>query len=256
MNDSHTFKSADLKLERAEHHIGDLEVKLREFTKFFSHRVVVHRQGKEDPLFFEILHDAPLPDEWSLIISDAIHNLRTVLDHATWELLGLDNAIRNRHTKLPTGYDRVSFEAACKGIKTPRKDTIDFFIQLAVYPKGAGETLYFLSQLDNAEKHTILSPVFQAASVERIVFVEIATGDRFATKNVVLHPGADGRSYIKCNPGFGIDCNDKFKTTGAIVFGDVEGVPHQPVLPTLLHFHNAVSETLWKFREFSVVRPK
>jgi hypothetical protein len=230
---------------------------LRSFTQMWGHTVHVHRQRKEDPFIFEILFDAELPDELSLILSDAIHNLRTVLDHATWELLGLDNAIRNRHTKLPTGDNWVNFEAACKGIKTPRQDTIDFFVKLAIYPKGAGETLYWLAQLDNAEKHTILSPVFQAASVKRIVFINLETGDRLVSENVTLRSsGPDGRAYIRCLPNYGIDCNDKFETTGAIVFGDVEGVPRQPILPTLMHFHDAVADTLWQFREFSIVRPK
>jgi hypothetical protein len=228
---------------------------LKDFIRDHGHRVRVRQDQKGGPVIFEVLFDSPMPWELSLILSDAIHNLRTALDHATWELLGLDNAVRTRHTKLPTGNNRVNFEAACKGIETPRQDTIDFFIKLAVYPEGGGETLYRLAQLDNAEKHTILSPVIQAATVKRIFFIDLATGDRILHENLVLRRRTDGLSSVRTLPGYGIDCNDKFETTTDIFFGDVEGAPGKPIVPTLMHFRDAVADTLREFRRFSIVRP-
>lgn len=255
MDDPYVFQGPTLKLERADQHIRDFELTLKDFTRDHGHRVLVHQQQKDGPLFFEILFDAPLPSALSLILSDAIHNLRTTLDHATWELLGIDQAIRNRHTKLPTGNSRVSFEAACKGIKTTREDTIEFFRSLAVYPGGGGETLYWLALLDNAEKHTILAPVVQAATVERIVFIDLATNERLPVTNVTLRPGRTGRSYLQTLPAYGIDCNEKFKTSADVFFDDVEGVPNQPILPTLTHFRDAVADTLRQFRRFFIMRP-
>lgn len=205
-------------------------------------------------MFFETISDAPLPGSLALILSDAIHNLRTALDHATWELIGHDHGTRDRHTKLPTGDTRINFEASCKGIKTPIPATIDFFVQLAIYPQGAGESLYWLCQLDNAEKHTILSPVVQAASVDRIEFINLATKERSVRENVILHPGPDGRSYIEIESGQGINCNDRHKTTSDVFFGDVQGVPHEPIIPTLVHFRDAVADTVREFRRLVVER--
>jgi hypothetical protein len=247
------FESAKLKIERADQHISDFKAAFKAFTD--HHRHTIHVLGmKKGPMYFEIVFDAPLPSALSLILSDAIHNLSTALDHAMWELIGHDQGLRDRYTKLPTGHNRVDFEASCKGIKTPVQSTIDFLVQLAIYPKGGGEPLYWLRQLDNAEKHTILSPVIQAASVERIEFIDLADNSRWESKNVILHPGPDGRSYIKLEPGLGIDCNEKHKTTGDVFFGDVQGVPHEPIIPTLVHFRDAVSDTLREFRRLVVAR--
>lgn len=245
------FDSALLKIERADQHIRDLQAAFKSFTDHHRHTVHVHG-NKNGPLFFEIIFDAPLPPSLPLILSDAIHNLSTALDHATWELMRYDGGVRDRTTKLPTGNNGVNFEAACKGIKTSQQSTTDFFVQLEIYPQGGGEQLYWLRQLDNADKHTILLPVAQAANVERIEFFDIADGTRWERENVALHPGADGRSFIEIEPGIGIDCNKHFKTTGGIFFGDVQGVPNEPVIPTLVHFRDAVTNTLTEFRRLAV----
>ena len=248
------FESAASKVERADHHIRDFQATFKAFTQRYGHTVHIHSDAKTGPLFFETVSDGTLPAKMGLILSDAIHNLRTALDHATWELAGFDKGAQDRHTKLPTGDNRVNFEAACKGIITPLQSTKDFFTQLAIYPQGAGELLYWLCQLDNAEKHTVLSPVVQAATVERIEFFDLADGTRWESENVTLIPGPSGRSYIKLEPGLGINCNIKHKTTSDVFFGDVQGVPHQPIIPTLLHFRDAVSDTLREFRRLVVAR--
>lgn len=248
------FESAASKIERADHHIRDFQAAFKAFTQRYGHTVQIHGDAKIGPLFFETVSEGSIPSEMGLILSDAIHNLRTALDHATWELVGVDKGTQNRYLKLPTGDNKVSFEATCKGITTPLRSTVDFFIQLAIFPQGAGESLYWLCQLDNAEKHTVLSPVVQAATVERIEFFAIADGTLWESKNVTLIPGEDGRSYIKLEPGWGINCNIKHKTTTDVFFGDVQGVAHKPIIPTLLHLRDTVSETLGEFRRLVVNR--
>lgn len=247
------FESALRKVERANEHIAEFERTLKAFTDGHRHTVHVHGH-KNGPMFFEIVFDAPLPPRLSLILSDAIHNLSAALDHATWELIGIDQGTQDRHTKLPTGDNRVNFEAACRGVRTPIQATIDLFIRLAIYPQGAGELIYWLRKLDNAEKHTILSPVAQVASVERIEFIELDTNRRWESENVILRPGPDGRSFIELEPGIGIDCNHRHRTTSDVFFGDVEGVSYEPIVPTLRHFRDAVSEILLQFKRSVVER--
>ena len=247
------FESAALKIERADQHIRDLQAAFEAFSQ--SHRHTVHVHGNvKGPIYFEIVFDAALPPTLALILGDAIHNLRTALDHATWELLGMDGAKRKRQLQLPSGQNRVDFEAFCKGIETPDQSTIDFLIELAVYPEGEGKMLYWLCKLDNAEKHRIITPVAQAASVARIVFIDLATNKRWESTDITLHPGDDGRSYLKVKPGLGIDCNEHFQTAASIFFGDVEGVPNEPVIPTLVHLRDAVADTLREFRRLVVER--
>lgn len=241
------FESALLKIGRADRHIQDFEGALREFQAGHGHTIRVHGKIK-GPMFFETISDAPLPIDLSLILSDALHNLRTALDHATWELVGIDDGVQDRFLKLPTGNDQQSFDAACRGMRTPNTSTKDFFTNLAIYPGGVGELIYWLCQLDNAEKHTIISPVVQAASVDRIIFIDLDTKERWASDNVVLHPGVDGRSYIQLEPGLGVDCSRHFNTKSGVFFGKAPGVSQMPVIPKLFEFREAVVGVLTDFQ--------
>ena len=242
------FRSATLKIERANQHISDLDTAFKAFAGGHKYEIVVHGNVKRGELFFEIIRLDDLPEGLGPVLGDAIHNLRSALDHAMWQLIGLEQGTRNRQLKFPTGDTKGKFEAACKGIMTPEQSTNPFLKSLEIYPSGAGELIYWLGQLDNAEKHTVITPVVNATSVESIEFIDLNTSKRWLSLDVILMPGADGRSFIKCDQGIGINCNHKFKATLGMFFGDVQGVPNQPVLPTLVHFREAVADTLREFR--------
>ena len=97
------FQDARLKIERANHHIRDLEGQLRTYADSRPHTLTF----EEDPISkrFNIrvnFPDEPPPD-MALAIGDAIHNLRTALDYMTWEMVGRDGGIQNRWLKFPTG---------------------------------------------------------------------------------------------------------------------------------------------------------
>lgn len=74
------FEGARLKVERADQHIHALERCLREFTEN-SFTTRPHASGMDITYTFL----AP-PSEVALILGDAVHNLRSALDHLTWEL--------------------------------------------------------------------------------------------------------------------------------------------------------------------------
>jgi hypothetical protein len=152
------FNGARLKIGRANQHIADLETAFHTFVKDNPHTIRSSGDPKTGRTIVRVHFDQPIPDTLALIIGDAIHNLRAALDHATWELIGLDGGTQDRYLKFPTGDNRINYEASCKGLKTPREDTKKFFIALAVYKGGAGNILYTLNLLDNADKPTVSAP--------------------------------------------------------------------------------------------------
>jgi hypothetical protein len=121
-------------------------------------------------LTVEVHFHETIPTTFSLILGDAIHNLRTTLYHAAWELIGIDGGTQNRHLAFPTSGTQGDYEATCNGIKTSRDDTKKFLISLAAYPGGAGWKLYGLNRLDIADKHTFLTPI---AGVARIWHLKV-----------------------------------------------------------------------------------
>ncbi len=158
------FESAQLKIKRAEHHIRELESEFAAYVATKPHRFSVQHYPEADQSVVEILFVSNPPKKLSLIIGDTIHNLRTALDHLTWEVVGIDGGTQDRHLTFRTGDCRDSFEASCKGIITPSDWVKDLHISLEVFPGGRGNNLYTLHMLDNLDKHTVITPVVRATT--------------------------------------------------------------------------------------------
>lgn len=235
------FESARSKVRRAEKHISDLEEAFQRFVERDTYTVSVepHSQGRTA---VTIKLAEPVPDELGLTIGDAVHNLRSSLDHATWELIGFDNGTQDRQAKLPTGASRKSYEASCRGLKTPRDDTKQFFIDLSIYPSGPGQTLYELNNLNNIDKHRIMMPLVAAGRFVR------ADGSRFGLW------GGEGYRLTTDNVLFVRSTSFKFdqnlKVIPEIFLRDWQGRKSIPAVPALSMLVEEVSVTLDAFDAF------
>jgi hypothetical protein len=183
-------------------------------------------------------------------LGDAIHNLRTFLDHAAWELIGIDGGTQDRYTAFPFRRTQVEYEATCNGTKTPRDDTKKFFVALAAHEGGAGEKLYALHRLDIADKHTVLTPVIGMARVEKLELVQ-PNGEtlmRMANCRFTMLP--DGCARLMDIPGGGgytIKIDQDSNATIEIFFGDVEFVQALPLIETLMDLSSSVSDVIGQF---------
>ena len=108
------FGSARLKLERAEYHISDIERQFAAFVRGKPHRFRIQSDPNTGVLAIRVRFVKEPPATLALIIGDAIHNMRIALDHAIWELVGLDGGTQDRYLKFPTGDNRIDFEASCE----------------------------------------------------------------------------------------------------------------------------------------------
>jgi hypothetical protein len=104
--------------------------------------------------------------------------MRASLDHAIWELVGFDHGTQDRHLKFPTGDTRISFEASCNGIKTPSQWVKDAIKSTEAFIEGRGMDLYNLNALDNADKHTIVTPILRATGVPKRIRTFLADPPR------------------------------------------------------------------------------
>ena len=149
-----------LKLKRAKHHIEDYIAQAEVIYKrngpsFF---VEDNPSTRERALCINI--DTSVPDHFSLIIGDAIHNLRSALDHLTWDIVNPHNPPRPNEVQFPFCRKQESFESALahRQIALAGKEIVDKFSALKPYP-GGDELLYALHQLDIADKHQLIVPV-------------------------------------------------------------------------------------------------
>jgi len=172
-----------------------------------------------------------------------------------WELIGLDGGTQDRSTSLPTASNQRDYEAACNGVKTPREDTKKFLIGLAAYKGGAGDELYSLHLLDNAEKHRTITPLAAIARVASAKFIGPSGGSAVTMKNCAFGLGTDGLARIaRLGPGFTVEFEQDAKPTIDIFFRDTESLRLQPIVPTLSRLAEAVSNQLEEFKTFVATR--
>jgi hypothetical protein len=198
-----------------------------------------------------IRYTMELPSDIALILGDAVHNLRVALDHTVWELIGLDRDTQDHYTQFLTGKDRVSYEASCNGIKTPRDDAKKFLISLAAYKDGGGNDLYAIARLDNIDKHTIIIPAMTACTPPNVQLIRPGGSVWWEMGSpTFISPLGGAVGWGGVDPANTVQFDQNRKPTFAIGFGKIEVFPEDPIIPTLLHLADAVGETIGKFAEF------
>jgi hypothetical protein len=144
------------KIERAKRHISELEGAIQVYrdTDPFRSRVELDPTTGEKVHRFEERH--PVPPCLALIAGDAIHNLRSVLDHLVWQLVEANGNKPTTKTAFPI-YDAApkdipAYEAKVKGMRTEAERLID---SLQPY-KGGNKDIWKLHRLDIVDKHNLL----------------------------------------------------------------------------------------------------
>ncbi|MEP0316926.1 MAG: hypothetical protein ABJL57_16145 [Hyphomonas sp.] len=232
------FESMNLKIGRAKAHVRELEVLFETFARENKPRLVV---DKHEGMHRFRAAAEKIPDDFGLILGDAIHNLRSALDHLMWEFLGstIDNGTQNKHTKLIAHPTKTAYDGFCCGILTPRADTKAFFKSLEIFPGGNGDAIYTLHDLDIADKHKVLTPVVGVAQITRFE-ASLTTGGTITVGGGGGRVDNDGYAEF-LQIGMPIDKIEVHgEPTFEAVFGEVDRVSGKPIIPTLLHFTQSV----------------
>ena len=152
------FADAVRKVERADQHIREFEAAA---DKHFSRHpwqvgMLPERRGKR--FVFGVGERRLFPDRtFSLIIGDAVHNLRTALDY----LLAACAAVRGgdiTKTEFPFGPRRRDVVAKLARRVRPAGPTAERLVLAArPYPRG-NAILWALAELDRSDKHRLVVP--------------------------------------------------------------------------------------------------
>jgi hypothetical protein len=154
------FYGPNLKVERAKHHIDSLETI---FEQFISHNIKRLRL-KRDNRFLEREGAASrlFPKHTPTVLGDALHNLKSALDHAYCIMVEENERTVTKHTLFPFGKDRKSLEGSINGQKLERLTPSDAIIDVIlneIQPYEYGKLgLYGLHLLDITDKHHVLIP--------------------------------------------------------------------------------------------------
>jgi hypothetical protein len=148
-----------LKVERAKKYISDLEAEYDRFhqTKPYTFSDSTNPQTGERTYYVE--HAEPIPMEFSVIIGDALNNLRCALDHLAYHLVyvGVGAVKSYPDAKFPMGNSLSDYnEQKLRALNGMRQDAVTAIDALEPYIGGAGEYFVHLARLNNFDKHRLL----------------------------------------------------------------------------------------------------
>ncbi len=150
-----------LKIERADKHIGDLNIVLRAFIDSRPYTVGTKNDPQTRRLIYYVVKAKPIPTEAALIAGDILQNLRTALDYLVCALVRA-NGKSDKMSAFPiTDEEPVSkqqkarFDAKIEGVRDEAKKIIR---RIKPY-KGGDDILWSLHALNNREKHRLLFTV-------------------------------------------------------------------------------------------------
>ena len=159
------------KLNRANAHLADMGAAVEAYLA--ADPFAADRSVREDGRVHVITwtRTAPIPEMISLLAGDAVHNLRSALDHLAVELERL-SAQRSSHTLTAKEERRPQFPVARSQSEFDRQigqfshldlSTIDVlktfqpFVMTPIQPEQS--FLWQVSDLDNLDKHRMLAPI-------------------------------------------------------------------------------------------------
>lgn len=236
------------KVDRAKEHIGDLESTIERFFESDPYKISIKdnpQSGKREWVVTEV---ADLPTSLALITGDAVHNLKSALDHLIWQLViangGKPDEMR---TEFPIWGSEAKFEAGKPGnAKGISEGALKVLYGLKPY-KGGNAALWLLSRLDIIDKHRLVLAVGTAyESLQYNIGARVrakandAPGQEWLAKvpDVILPILPEGKYPVE--PGVPVfsapledESHDDVKFRFGIALGESEVPEGEPVLKVL-----------------------
>jgi hypothetical protein len=230
-----------IKIDRAKKHFDKLHMAIRAFDARRPYRV----ETKRDPYNPSYEHyyfrcNENIPEDWSAIVGDCVHNLRSSLDLLAVALVIANGGVPTDYTSFPVGSDQTHFRtSAINRINGASAKAIKLVKRLKPY-RGGNDTIWRLHRIDIADKHQLLIPVAAAQQKLGIKYHVTDETTRDMPKGPMMHvaerkfPLKDGDvllSYIRVRLPF-ID-ESEFGFTFDVSFGEGQIFDGEPIIPTL-----------------------
>jgi hypothetical protein len=240
------FRGALLKLKRAKEHIDDLHFRIRQFCDSGVHRILVERDAETGHETLKITPAKTVPDDFALILGDALHNLACALDLAWFELTAADSPKKHKISFpiFPSSEHLEKFIAdrpkQASVVAVSRK----LLDEIQPYKGENGDAIFSIHHLDIADKHRLLIPQIQIGRIEAI---RCENGDGVQFGIGPRHFGTGYSPLIDLGSHRNVKVIDEGQSTLAVVFGvckPVLGIAGLPIVPELLKFRVAVARAL------------
>lgn len=248
------------KIERAERHINDLHAEISRFHESIPYEVTVEVDAESGYRLWKVTKVISPPRELALIAGDAIHNLRSALDHVFCQLVVANGRKVDRQDSYPVCAGSKEFDLVGKQLRKRDRISADALTAIrSTRPyKGGNDALLRLHRLDIADKHreiflvgaafrSLHLPAFKIPGYpERHLPLMAKAFRQFAFRPADRNfPLEVGDVLFREPPDFGAYNPPGFNFE--VAFGEGEVVQGESVLECLNHFLSETRKAVGRF---------
>lgn len=240
---------ARVKLARASRHIAELENNAREYLASAPFTLLRVDEPNGD-LLWRVKINRPTPLEWSAIVGDTVHNLRSALDLIAWQLVEHNGAQPSRDTCFPITQSAAGqYEQALqRALNGAHQKAIRLIRRLRPFA-GGNSALGQLHALDITDKHRLILVV---GATHKNLVIKMKMKVPWQDAPVVFPPLAlnpadrqfplqDGAEVFRIHAAARSDTLSEHDIVFELAFGDVAEVKGMPLVDTLRSMHRHVS---------------
>jgi hypothetical protein len=259
MNYGEPVDSILLKAHRAHARILNLETAYNSFmtTEPRTYTITFETDANTEDRLYSLKKIVPIPREFSLLIGDALNNLRSCLDHSVYTMIKVAsfNNVKESDIKFPIYYSATEYKNGVKWIEPGlRPDAIKAINSIQPYVGGQGEYLCHIAKLNNFDKHKLLTTIWGSCEFHSMLpsqrqWIAGSQGkqqsdfmDAFIAHRV--SPLKIGDLLLRV-PKAEVEENMQF--TLNIAFAEPDIVKGNPVVETLYAMHKLVFEIVVNF---------
>lgn len=222
------------KLDRARHHIADLNSEIIKFlaTDFYRMRIEPDDGISGIRIFFDSLHE---PDKKvDALIGDAIGNLRSTLDYAAvalaYPITGKTDGTGFPFANNADGFSGEVRSARCLGPCNPIIQN-HFINEVQAYNGGNGHSFWVLNKLRNIDKHRLLIATVSIAGVIAS-FYNKSNNIRISDGHFNVRAG-ESSALIHMDVGMDMELTSEPRPTFEVRLSEPPYVEKTPVTPFL-----------------------
>jgi hypothetical protein len=220
-----SFASAHLKIKRANRHIAEIQSLFSNFgrSNFFNLTIDKDPGTGGNFLCFEIdLFHFPF-DEVAVATGDAVHNLRSCLDHLYYQVISQCGGLPSKYSRFPIFESKEKLTENLDGaVKTKQiTQSVADVITHKIKPIKGNGNVWGIHIVDILDKHRVLTPLVKLTGIYDVVLEDetharIGKSEYFITRSTRIKlDDADGRTVTVKNKGrsyvFGIFDTEPFK---------------------------------------------
>jgi hypothetical protein len=165
--------AANLKIERAKHHINDASLQINAYLEKRPLRLVCEFDSKAYSVAHYIEVNEPVPKCVALTIGDAVHNLRAALDMTIFAMIG-DKSTKPWTIQFPIARreDTLVSTMTSRQTNLAGENVVNYIKGLKPY-HGGSEWISGLDDLDVTDKHKLILTVANTASLAPALVAQI-----------------------------------------------------------------------------------